>query len=99
MHLKTLWPVAVFTRPSVTVNTGGFLGKLFRQDPSAGVRKKYTPRVEEINVLEPQMQALSDDQLRAKTVEFKQRASAGESLENLLPEAFAVGVLKQHSCE
>ncbi|KAF5842058.1 chloroplast-associated SecA protein [Dunaliella salina] len=78
------------TRPSTVVNVGGFLGKLFKQDPSASCRKKYTPKVEEINALEPQIHAFSDDQLRAKTQEFKQRASSGESLESLLPEAFAV---------
>jgi hypothetical protein len=46
--------------------------------------------VDQINVLEPQMQALSDEELRAKTVEFKRRVAGGESLEAILPEAFAV---------
>jgi preprotein translocase subunit SecA len=52
--------------------------------------KQYGQKVKEINALEPTMQALSDDALRAKTEEFKQRFTAGESLEKLLPEAFAV---------
>ncbi len=52
--------------------------------------KQYGQKVKEINALEPAMQALSDEALRAKTEEFKQRFSAGESLEKLLPEAFAV---------
>jgi preprotein translocase subunit SecA len=52
--------------------------------------KQYGQKVKEINALEPSMQALSDDALRAKTEEFKQRFTAGESLEKLLPEAFAV---------
>ena len=52
--------------------------------------KQYFQKVKEINVLEPAMQALSDEALRAKTEEFKQRFTAGESLEKLLPEAFAV---------
>ncbi len=52
--------------------------------------KQYAQKVKEINALEPAMQALSDDALRAKTEEFKQRFTAGESLEQLLPEAFAV---------
>ncbi len=43
-----------------------------------------------INAIEPQMQALSDEQLRAKTEEFKARFQAGETLDQLLPEAFAV---------
>ena len=52
--------------------------------------KQYGQKVKEINALEPTMQALSDDALRAKTEEFKQRYTAGETLEQLLPEAFAV---------
>ncbi len=45
--------------------------------------------VEKINALEPQFQALSDAQLRAKTDEFRKRHQDGESLDDLLPEAFA----------
>lgn len=52
--------------------------------------KQYAQKVELINALEPAIQALSDDALRAKTAEFKQRYSNGESLDQLLPEAFAV---------
>lgn len=52
--------------------------------------KQYAQKVEQINALEPTMQALSDDGLRAKTEEFKQRFAQGEALEKLLPEAFAV---------
>ncbi len=51
--------------------------------------KRMAPMVEVINRLEPQFQALSDTQLRAKTAEFKERHSQGESLEDLLSEAFA----------
>jgi len=46
--------------------------------------------VKKINALEPQMQALSDADLQAKTPEFKQRIADGESLDKVLPEAFAV---------
>jgi len=52
--------------------------------------KQYALKVQEISALEPAMQALSDAALRAKTAEFKQRYIDGESLEQLLPEAFAV---------
>lgn len=52
--------------------------------------KQYFQKVKEINALEPAMQAFSDDQLRAKTEEFKERFKQGETLEKLLPEAFAV---------
>ncbi len=46
--------------------------------------------VKKINALEPQMQALSDAELQAKTPEFRERIANGESLDKLLPEAFAV---------
>jgi len=52
--------------------------------------KRMQPTVERINSLEPDLQKLSDIQLRAKTQEFKQRLSQGETLNDLLPEAFAV---------
>ncbi len=52
--------------------------------------KQYSRTVTQINALEPAIQALSDEQLRAKTDEFKQRLKAGETLDDLLPEAFAV---------
>ncbi len=47
------------------------------------------PMVEAINRLEPQFQALSDAEIQAKTVEFKERLSRGEPLDDLIPEAFA----------
>lgn len=52
--------------------------------------KQYMQIVKQINAMEPAIQALTDDQLREKTNEFKQRYSQGETLEKLLPEAFAV---------
>ena len=52
--------------------------------------KKIQPLVQKINELEPQISAFSDEQLRSKTAEFKQRFENGESLEDLLPDAFAV---------
>ncbi|WP_288107330.1 preprotein translocase subunit SecA [Limnobacter sp.] len=52
--------------------------------------KAYRKQVLKINALEPAISALSDEQLRAKTDEFKARVQKGETLEDLLPEAFAV---------
>ncbi|AUW94730.1 preprotein translocase subunit SecA [Sulfobacillus thermotolerans] len=52
--------------------------------------RRYRGVVAKINALEPEIAALTDEQLRAKTAEFKERASSGESLDKLLPEAFAV---------
>ena len=69
------------------------LSKLFRKlfgSRNDRLVKQYFEQVAVINALEPQMQALSDEQLRAKTEEFKSRFQAGETLDQLLPEAFAV---------
>jgi preprotein translocase subunit SecA len=52
--------------------------------------KRLRPVVAEINALEPSVQSLTDDQLRAKTTEFRGRLEQGASLDDLLPEAFAV---------
>ncbi len=52
--------------------------------------KKIQPLVAKINDLEPRLSSLTDEQLKAKTAEFKQRSENGESLEDLLPDAFAV---------
>jgi preprotein translocase subunit SecA len=67
----------------------GVLKKIFG---SANERelKKLEPIVDEINSFEPAIRKLSDDQLRGKTAEFRQRLENGEELDDLLPEAFAV---------
>ena len=52
--------------------------------------KTYRKTVERINGLEPKFEKLSDDELRAQTAAFKQRIADGESLDSILPEAFAV---------
>src|SRR5690606_30759771 len=53
------------------------------------VLKRMRKTVAKINALEESMQALSDEQLQAKTAEFKKRYAEGETLDDLLPEAFA----------
>jgi preprotein translocase subunit SecA len=52
--------------------------------------KRMQPMVERINSLEPAMQALSDADLKARTAVFRERFAGGETLDDLLPEAFAV---------
>jgi preprotein translocase subunit SecA len=54
------------------------------------VLKTMRKRVEKINALEPTMEALSDDELKAKTTEFKQKLATGTQLDDILEEAFAV---------
>ena len=52
--------------------------------------KKLAPMVEEINGLEPEISALSDEELKGQTAKFRERLKAGETLDDILPEAFAV---------
>jgi preprotein translocase subunit SecA len=59
-------------------------------DPNARKLKKYQPYITEINLLEEEVKALSDEQLKGKTAEFKQRLAKGETLDDILSEAFAV---------
>ncbi|KDN10199.1 preprotein translocase subunit SecA [Gilliamella sp. Imp1-1] len=54
------------------------------------VLKSMRKRVEKINALEPAMEALTDDELKAKTTEFKQKIASGTQLDDILEEAFAV---------
>ena len=65
------------------------LGKIFGTAHEREMKRRQ-PVVNQINALEPKMQALTDDQLKAKTAEFKERIAKGETLDQLLPEAFAV---------
>ncbi|MDN5331889.1 MAG: preprotein translocase subunit SecA [Tepidanaerobacteraceae bacterium] len=67
----------------------GILKKIFG-DPNEKEIKKLMPIVEKVNDWESRIKVLSDSQLREKTNEFKNRLQAGETLDDLLPEAFAV---------
>lgn len=64
------------------------LTKLFG-DPNAKVLKEIQPLVDRINALEPEFTALTDEALKAKTPAFKERVQKGETLDDILPEAFA----------
>ena len=68
--------------------TMGLMSKLFGTHSDHELKRIY-PIVDRIEALDSQMQALSDEELRAKTQEFKDRYAAGESLDDMLPEAFA----------
>jgi len=52
--------------------------------------KEYSRRVERINAFEPEMELLEDDELRQEADELRERAANGESLDELLPHAFAL---------
>ena len=66
----------------------GFLSKLFKSYSEKEVGR-VMPIVEKINSLEPTVEKLTDAELRAKTDEFKSRLQKGETLDDILPEAFA----------
>ncbi|HEX7484812.1 MAG TPA: preprotein translocase subunit SecA [Vicinamibacterales bacterium] len=68
---------------------GAFLAKVIGTQNDRDL-KRIAPIVAAVNGFEPSIRPLSDDQLRAKTVEFRQRLANGEALDGLLPEAFAV---------
>ncbi|WP_295631395.1 preprotein translocase subunit SecA [uncultured Mitsuokella sp.] len=67
----------------------GFI-KRFLGDNNDKEIARYRKVVDKINALEPQMQALTDDKLTGYTNKFRERLAAGETLEDILPEAFAV---------
>lgn len=64
--------------------------KLLKESETKRFLKKAQKKVEKIEKLAPEMKVLSDDALKAKTVEFKERVAKGETLDDLLVEAFAV---------
>jgi preprotein translocase subunit SecA len=66
-----------------------FFSRFFK-DPDANVIAEVRPIIERINTLEQEYQALSEDAIQAKTAEFRSRLEAGESLDDVLPEAYAV---------
>ena len=67
----------------------GIFNKIFGSYSEKEI-KRILPIVEKINSLEPEMEKLSDKELQDKTPEFKQRLANGETLDDILPEAFAV---------
>ncbi|GAA0200137.1 preprotein translocase subunit SecA [Kangiella japonica] len=65
-----------------------FLSKIFGSR-NQRIIKRFSKVVEQVNQLEPEFEALSDEEVKNKTSEFKARLEKGETLDNLLPEAFA----------
>lgn len=66
----------------------GFLTKLFGTNMAKEI-KRLEPIVKKIEALEEEYKGLTDAQLQAKTPEFKERLAKGETLDDILPEAFA----------
>ena len=67
----------------------GLIEKIFGTHSQNELKRIY-PIVDHIEALEPEMKQLSDSELKDKTREFKERLSKGETLDDILPEAFAV---------
>ena len=66
----------------------GIIEKIFGTHSENELKRIY-PVVDRIEAMEPEMQALSDEELRGKTREFKDRLAEGETLDDILPEAYA----------
>ncbi|KAK7269549.1 hypothetical protein RIF29_22280 [Crotalaria pallida] len=76
---------------TVAASLGGLLGGIFKgTDTGEETRKQYAATVNIVNGLEAKISAFSDSELREKTFELRERAQRGETLDSLLPEAFAV---------
>lgn len=67
----------------------GLMDKIFGTHSQHELKRIY-PIVDRIEALEPEMKALSDAELKDKTREFKERLKEGETLDDILPEAYAV---------
>ncbi|KAI5674850.1 hypothetical protein M9H77_05800 [Catharanthus roseus] len=77
--------------PMAMASLGGLFGGMFKgSDTGEATRKQYSSTLALINAMEAQISSLSDSQLREKTAFLQERACRGDSLDSLLPEAFAV---------
>jgi preprotein translocase subunit SecA len=89
-YLSDSIPTTFQVRLSRGSHMFGAIAKALFGSQNDRILKRFSKPVEAINALEPEIQALSDDALRGKTEAFKQRYAAGETLDDLLVEAFAV---------
>ena len=86
-----MWSFSFGERPNpgrALEDSMSFFSKLF--DPSAGEIKRLNKIVDKIDSFEEEHKALTDERLRGKTVEFRERLKNGETLDDLLPEAYSV---------
>ncbi|KAJ3066892.1 hypothetical protein HK102_007538, partial [Quaeritorhiza haematococci] len=87
--LTELWDKTTDALSALSEGVSEGLVRVFGSSNERRIRQ-MRPIVARINELEPSVQALSDEELKAKTAEFRRRREAGETLEQILPEAFAV---------
>ncbi|CAH9069570.1 unnamed protein product [Cuscuta epithymum] len=90
-QLRSRWMRRRRSRPIMASSIGGLFAGIFKsKDSGESTRKFYSSTLSLINGLDSQMSSLSDSQLRDMTATLQQRARNGETLESLLPEAYAV---------
>jgi preprotein translocase subunit SecA len=87
--LERLWDALSNGAAAASGRVERFITGLFGSS-NARYLRRLDPKIEAINSLEPKCQAMTDEQLRAQTAEFRRRLAAGETLDDLLVEAFAV---------
>ena len=86
--LSEIWDKTTDAMNAVTEKASDGLMRIFGNSNERQIRR-MRPIVARINEMEPAHQALSDDELMAKTAEFRARLAEGQTLEDILPEAFA----------
>jgi preprotein translocase subunit SecA len=87
--LERLWDGLTGGASVLSTRTEQFITGLFGSSNARYIRK-LEPRIEAINLLEPRYQAMSEAELAGQTAEFRRRLAAGETLDDILVEAFAV---------
>ena len=87
--LERLWDAVTNAAAAFGVRIERLITGLFGSSNARYIRK-IEPKVEAINALEPRYREMSDEELRAQTAEFRRRLAAGETLDDILVEAFAV---------
>ncbi|MEX2092125.1 MAG: hypothetical protein WD971_05580, partial [Pirellulales bacterium] len=87
--LERIWEIVTAIGNAVLGRFERGITSLFGSANARYVRRQ-SPRVEAINSLEAKYQTMSDAELKAQTAEFRRRLAAGETLDDLLVEAFAV---------
>ncbi len=88
-QLEHIWDAVSNTAAATGHRVERFLTGLFGSS-NARYLRRLEPKIEAINSLEPRYQAMTDAELRGQTAEFRRRLAAGETLDDILPEAFGV---------
>ena len=88
-HLEQIWDAVTNTAAAAGHRVERLLTGMFGSS-NARYLRRLEPKIEAINSLEARYQAMTDAELRGQTVEFRRRLAAGETLDDILPEAFGV---------